>query len=116
MKSYVFSALTACIMSSTALLAQTTDGKIQPQISVSGEGKVKVAPDQVTIVIGIENTGSNPTEVKKKNDADTERVVQFLKKQNLPKGDVQTQRVSLNPNYDYEKKKHHIFIPAVGRL
>jgi uncharacterized protein YggE len=30
-----------------------------------------------------------------------------IKKSNIAKEDYQTQRVSLNPNYDYEKKKHN---------
>lgn len=36
-----------------------------PQINVAGEGKIKVAPDQVIITLGVENTGKDATEVKK---------------------------------------------------
>ncbi|MFV5695399.1 SIMPL domain-containing protein [Flavobacterium sp. LB3P122] len=78
-----------------------------PQISVNGEGKVKVVPDQATIVATIETKGNNAKEVKKQNDQKIEAVLRFIKKMNLDPADYKTQRVSLNPEYDYEKKKHN---------
>lgn len=78
-----------------------------PQISVNGEGKVKVVPDQATILATIETKGNNAKEVKKQNDQKMEAVLKFIKKMNLAPADYNTQRVSLNPEYDYEKKKHN---------
>ncbi|TRX01558.1 SIMPL domain-containing protein [Flavobacterium gawalongense] len=78
-----------------------------PQISVNGEGKVKVVPDQVTILATIETKGNNAKDVKKQNDEKMEAVLRFIKKMNLDPADYKTQRVSLNPQYDYEKKKHN---------
>ncbi len=76
-----------------------------PQISVAGEGKVKVVPDQATITVTVETKGNNAKEVKKQNDDQMDSVLKLLKKMNLPTSDYKTQRVSLNPQYDYEKKK-----------
>lgn len=81
--------------------------KPMPLISVSGEGKVKVVPDQAFISIAVETKGNNATDVKKNNDIAVEKVIQFIKKSKLPKEDVQTKRVSLNPQYDYDKKKYN---------
>jgi uncharacterized protein YggE len=78
----------------------------QPQINVSGEGKILVAPDQADISIGVTNTGADANEVKKTNDAAIDAVIKFLKSQKLPQADYQTQRVNLNKNYDYTKKKY----------
>jgi uncharacterized protein YggE len=78
-----------------------------PTINVSGEGKVKVAPDQASISISIETKGIRVEDVKRENDKKMDAVLKFIKKNNIPKEDFQTQRVSLNPNYDYEKKKHN---------
>ncbi len=78
-----------------------------PMINVSGEGKVKVAPDQALISISIETKGTKAEDVKRENDKKMDAVLKFIKKSNIPKEDFQTQRVSLNPNYDYEKKKHN---------
>ncbi|MFV8323746.1 SIMPL domain-containing protein [Flavobacterium sp. LB3P21] len=77
-----------------------------PQINVSGEGKVKVIPDQATIAVTVETKGNNAKDVKKQNDEKIEAVLKFIKKMNLALADYKTQRVSLNPQYDYEKKKH----------
>jgi len=78
-----------------------------PSINVSGEGKVKVAPDQASISISIETKGTKADDVKRENDKKMDAVLKFIKSSNIAKEDYQTQRVSLNPNYDYEKKKHN---------
>jgi hypothetical protein len=77
------------------------------QISVSGEGKIKVIPDQVFISIAVETKGTNATDVKRQNDATIEKVIQFITKFKVPKADFKTKSIALNPQYDYEKKKHN---------
>ena len=77
-----------------------------PQIIVNGEGKVKVVPDQATIAATVETKGNNAKEVKKQNDEKIDAILKFIKKMNLAPADFKTQRVSLTPQYDYEKKKH----------
>ena len=77
-----------------------------PQIIVNGEGKVKVVPDQATIAATVETKGNNAKEVKKQNDEKIDAILKFIKNMNLAPADFKTQRVSLNPQYDYEKKKH----------
>lgn len=89
----------------TMMYAQ--EQKQVPQISVSGEGKIKVKPDQVVLNFGIDNTGKDATEVKKLNDETVDKVMKFIKKFGIPTADFQTTNVSLNRNYDYEKKKYN---------
>lgn len=86
-------------------LSQAQELKQIPMINVSGEGKLKVAPDQALISIAVETKGTNAADVKKENDAKMDAALKFIKKAAIAKEDFQTQRVSLNPNYDYEKKK-----------
>ncbi|KUJ63053.1 hypothetical protein AR687_05485 [Flavobacteriaceae bacterium CRH] len=76
-----------------------------PQINVNGEGKVKVAPDQVCISATVETKGNNAKDVKKQNDEKIDAVLKFIKKMNIPAADFKTKQVALNPQYDYEKKK-----------
>lgn len=76
-----------------------------PQISVTGEGEIKVVPDQAVITATVETKGNVAKEVKKQNDQQIELVLKLIKKMNLAPTDYKTQRVSLNPQYDYEKKK-----------
>lgn len=87
--------------------AQEQKSNQVPQISVTGEGKIKVIPDQCTITLGVENTGKEASEVKKINDETIDKVLKFIKKNNIPSSDFQTTNVSLNKNYDYEKKKYN---------
>jgi uncharacterized protein YggE len=87
-------------------LAYSQEVKQIPQINVSGEGKIKVVPDQVSILATVETKGTNAKEVKKQNDQQMEAVLKLVKSMNLAPADYKTKRVSLNPQYDYEKKKH----------
>jgi len=87
--------------------AQDQKQNLVPQINVSGEGKIKVTPDQVIVTLGVENTGKDAAEVKKANDVIIDRVIKFIKQSNIPQSDYQTTNVSLNKNYDYEKKKYN---------
>jgi uncharacterized protein YggE len=88
------------------MVAYCQEAKLIPQINVSGEGKIKIAPDQVTISATVETKGTNAKDVKKQNDQQMEAVIKLIKSMNLPVSDYKTKRVSLNPQYDYEKKKH----------
>jgi uncharacterized protein YggE len=85
---------------------QAQEIKPIPMINVSGEGKVKVVPDQVAISISVESKGSKSADVKNENDTKIDAALKIIKKY-VAKEDYQTQRVALNPNYDYEKKKYN---------
>ena len=78
-----------------------------PQISVSGEGKIKVVPDMVEINVGFMNSGKDAKEVKKANDAVVDKVVKFLKKSGILATDYKTTQVSLYKSYDYQKKANN---------
>lgn len=93
------------IAATTATFAQET-GRLLPQITVQGEGKVKVVPDQAFISVSVDTRGNKSSEVKKQNDEAVEKVVRAIRNSKLAKEDVQTRRVALNPIYDYEKKKY----------
>jgi uncharacterized protein YggE len=80
--------------------------KLVPQISISGEGKIKVTPDIVVIQLGVQNNGKDAKEVKTLNDVTIDKVIKYIKKFNIPTGDYQTAQMSLYKNYDYEKKKY----------
>ena len=80
--------------------------KVVPQISISGEGKIKVTPDMAVIQLGVQNNGKDAKEVKTLNDVIIDKVIKYIKKFNIPVSDYQTAQMSLNKNYDYEKKKY----------
>jgi len=78
-----------------------------PQITVTGEGKVKIIPDQAIVTVGFQNSGKDAKEVKTLNDEVVDKVIKFLKKSGVPATDYKTNNVSLNKSYDYEKKKYN---------
>ncbi|THD33640.1 MAG: DUF541 domain-containing protein [Flavobacterium johnsoniae] len=94
------------LMTIFATAVQAQEIKQVPQINVSGEGKIKVTPDYAIISIGVENTGADAAEVKKKNDATVDAVIKYLKGFKLPASDYQTKQVYLHKSYDYNKKKN----------
>jgi uncharacterized protein YggE len=89
------------------LMLQAQEGKAIPQISVSGEGIIKIAPDQVFISVTTETKGSDAADVKKRNDIAISEVIKFIKTAKIPTEDVQTKRISLNPEFDYQVKKRN---------
>lgn len=91
-----------------ALLTQAQEQKNPiPQISVFGEGKISVAPDQAVISLGFQNSGKDSKEVKKLNDEVIDKVIKFLKQSGIPATDYKTTNVSLYKSYDYAKKVYN---------
>ncbi len=90
----------------TMLANAQVQQNLQPQLNVNGEGKIMVTPDQADITVGVTNTGADANEVKQANDKAIDAIIKFLKNQKLQPADYQTQRVNLNRNYDYNKKKY----------
>lgn len=80
--------------------------KLQPLVSVQGEGIVKVVPDQVSIRMSVESEGDDARQVKLSNDQTVDGVLKYLKGQDLDIKDVQTQYVNLSKNYDYNTKTY----------
>ncbi len=74
-------------------------------VSVSGEGTVKVVPDEVTINARVETEGLDPASVKKENDKLVNQLFKFLKKEGISEKNIQTEYVNLNKRTDYQTKK-----------
>ena len=92
------------IFSALPILAQQNYEK--PIVNVSGEGIVKVEPDEVLIKSRIEHEGSSAAEVKKQNDEVVDKVIKYLKSQNIDEKDIQTEYLNLNKQYDYNDKTY----------
>lgn len=78
------------------LVTWAQEVKQVPQITVSGEGKIKVVPDQAVLTVAVENLGKEASEVKKANDKSVAAIIKAIKKQGIPTADYQTQQVSLH--------------------
>lgn len=87
-------------------LPMMSQEKIQPLVNVTGEGIVKIVPDQVTINLTVENSGKELIPVKNENDTAVDAILKQLKQMGIQEKDIQTQRVNLNKNYDYNTKEY----------
>lgn len=73
-------------------------------VSVTGEGTVKVVPDEVVIQSRIEHEGDDAANVKKQNDAVVDQIIKYLKSQGIAEKDIQTDYMNLNKRYkNYEQ-------------
>src|SRR5690606_22659316 len=88
-------------------LAAQESSSTSPYISVSGEGIVKVIPDQVFIKVRVENQGKSAQEVKQLNDKAIDQVLKYAKSMDIDKKDINTEYINLNKNYDYQTKEYH---------
>ncbi|MDR5590604.1 SIMPL domain-containing protein [Christiangramia sp. SM2212] len=75
-------------------------------VNVTGEGVVKVEPDEVLIKSRIEHEGNSAAEVKRQNDEVVDKVIKYLKSQNIDEKDIKTEYVNLNKRYDYNDKTY----------
>jgi uncharacterized protein YggE len=96
MKSCVLpAALLAAALASPAL----AQGDLQPAISVSGEATISVPPDLAQIDAGVASDAKTAKDAAEANNAAMGKVLAALKGAGIDEKDVQTSRLSLQPQY-----------------
>jgi uncharacterized protein YggE len=80
------------------------DNDTPPTISVSGEGTVSVPPDMALIDGGVSTEARTAREASESNNAAMGKVLLALKAAGLDEKDVQTSRLSLQPQYAQQTK------------
>jgi len=68
-------------------------------ITVSGSAQVKVAPDEVELLLGVETLDASLKKAKNENDTRLKRVLDSLKAQKLDPRFVQTDAIMIEPHY-----------------
>ncbi|GLH76878.1 hypothetical protein SSBR45G_17860 [Bradyrhizobium sp. SSBR45G] len=74
-----------------------------PAITVSGEGSVSAPPDLAQIDAGVASDAKTAREAAEANNAAMAKVLQALKTAGIADKDVQTSRLSLQPQYQQNK-------------
>jgi len=77
-----------------------------PGITAHGSGTVTMAPDTVTVVIGVQTRGSSAKAALDDNTAKATTLINVLKSKGVAPADLQTSQLSISPTYD----------PATGRI
>lgn len=89
-------ALTVALSATLALPAQAAERLI----TVTGHGTVAVAPDTAMIRIGVTSQGKTAREASDTNAAQMTKVLSAIEQSGIAKKDIQTSRLSLQPQYD----------------
>jgi hypothetical protein len=90
----------------TITLSMTSQNHVQPTVDVTGKGTVTIVPDEATINVRVENTGTDASAVKQQNDATINNVFAFLKKMKLDDKYIKSEYVNLSKNYEYNTKTY----------
>lgn len=95
------------ILIACSAAAQTPAGEPPRQeaplemISVSGVGKVRLAPDRVRFNVGVETTAATPSEALRLNNERTQAVIAALKRAGAKSEEIQTSNFSIHPQFEY---------------
>src|SRR5690606_924760 len=68
---------------------------------------ITVVPDEAVISIAVQTKGEEHAKVNKENDVVVDKFLKYLKSTKINPKDIKTERVSLYPSYDYNKKKNY---------
>lgn len=71
-------------------------------LTVSGEGVVSIEPDMATVSLGITKIAPTVSDAQSKVNVALTYVVEELKRQDIAQEDIQTDYVSIYPNYTYD--------------
>ncbi|MCI0476299.1 MAG: SIMPL domain-containing protein, partial [Anaerolineales bacterium] len=93
----------ACVIFAFAnwspLRAETTTLSQPRPISTTGEAEVKVAPDEVLLILGVETWDKSLAVAKQHNDARVQRVLAVTKNFGIAPRHVQTEHINVEPRY-----------------
>jgi uncharacterized protein YggE len=78
-------------------------GAAEKLITVTGQAAISVAPDTAVIRIGVSSHGKSAREASDANATRMTAVLAAIKDSNIAERDIQTSRLSLQPQYDPNK-------------
>jgi uncharacterized protein YggE len=91
--------LTALVAGALLTAPALADSNFPPSISVSGEATISVPPDQAEIEAGTTTDAKTAREAADANNVTMNKLLSALKAANIDPKDVQTSRLSLQPQY-----------------
>ncbi len=101
---HILSRLTVVLTTGSILLfasCNSVSTENQNRIRVSGEGKIRVMPDQVTLTINAAFTKPRMVDAVRETQATVDSVISILQRYGSNKEDIKTSSVSANKDYQY---------------
>lgn len=80
-------------------------GNYPATLSVSGSAEIKVAPDEIVLSVGVESRHAELARACADNDERIARALKFLRASGVADKDIQTDYLSVNPNYDHNHSR-----------
>lgn len=71
-------------------------------VNVTGSAEIKVAPDEIMLDVGVESRHPQLDQAKRANDESVASALAFLKRSGVADKDVQTDFVSIEPQYGHD--------------
>lgn len=81
-----------------------------PVVELSVFEQVEVTPDMATVSTGVTTDAPTAVEAMRRNAAEMDRLVAQIRALGIAQKDIQTQRISLNPRYDYQRDSKPRFL------
>ncbi len=82
-------------------------------IVVTGEGEIRVTPDQAVLTVGVVTTSGSSQEAMAENSAAMNQVISAVKRAGVSEKDVQTQSVNVWPQFDYGREGAKRELPEI---
>ncbi|PDW01569.1 SIMPL domain-containing protein [Candidatus Viridilinea mediisalina] len=82
-----------------AVQAQPGGVSAMRQVTVIGQGEVKLAPDQATVQIGVESRANTTREALDQNSAQAQAIMEQIKQLGVEERDIQTSGFNIYANY-----------------
>ncbi len=74
-------------------------------ITVTGDADVRVVPNEVILLLGIETSDSQLKAAKSENDQRVQKILELAKRYNIEEKYIQTDYIAIEPRYQYEHRK-----------
>jgi uncharacterized protein YggE len=71
-------------------------------ITVTGEGEVKVVPNEIILTLGVETNNKNLAAAKNENDQTLQKIIATVKKLGIEDKYIQTDYINIEPRYEHE--------------
>lgn len=109
MKTMILALLAATAVSATPAAAQSAVQFAQPisgtRLEINANGEVSRVPDVAVISAGVATRASSASQALQENSARMARVLAALKRAGVADRDIQTNAISLNPEYRYAENQ-----------
>ncbi|MEX2157974.1 MAG: SIMPL domain-containing protein [Dehalococcoidia bacterium] len=102
-----------CTDDSTTVLPSNSEA---PGVTVSGSGSVFGEPDVALITLGVDASAQSVGDAREQAAASMDAMLNALKDGGVAENDIQTQRVSVQPQYDYSGNKQELIGFTVSNI